>query len=204
MLPLHAGRDRHLASRQFFLISTLRQRSRHFRLGQQRAPFTVEALESAAGNTGNTDNYLAPPNHFQPTVRPMNETGNLQRKGRKGRNPPTTIRRPRFINDIGHFAAPCTALSAPVRRTVAWRKPADTPCTNFSSGNCPQFCCLTHGVQSTSKPVAEIAENAEIAGGPGRPFSHRPPSPSIPTGVLGLEHGKIEGTGRRCGQERQW
>jgi hypothetical protein len=30
--------DRHLASRQFFLISTLRQRSRHFRLGQQRAP----------------------------------------------------------------------------------------------------------------------------------------------------------------------
>ena len=87
MLPLHAGRDRHLASRQFFLISTLRQRSRHFRLGQQRAPFTVEALESAAGNTGNTDNYLAPPNHFQPTVRPMNETGNLQRKGRKGRKP---------------------------------------------------------------------------------------------------------------------
>ena len=58
-----------------------------FSLGSTAGPFTVEALESAAGNTGNTDNYLAPPNHFQPTVRPMNETGNLQRKGRKGRKP---------------------------------------------------------------------------------------------------------------------
>src|SRR5882762_1634653 len=43
-------------------------------------------------------------------------------------------------------------------------------------------------VTSASKPSAENAENAEIP----------------PMCVLGLEHGKIEGAGRRRGPERQW
>ena len=106
-------------------ISTLRQRPRHFRLGQQRAPFTVEALESAAGNTGNTDNYLAPPNHF-PACGASHRCQEISGgKGAKGGNP---------------SPASCSALSAPVRRTVAWRKPADTPRTTFHRETVRNFC----------------------------------------------------------------
>jgi hypothetical protein len=82
------AQDRHLARRQSFLgcmrlhldASTAAEA---FSLGSTTGPFTVEALESAGGNTGNADNYLAPPNHFQPAVHPWMETGNLRRKGRK-------------------------------------------------------------------------------------------------------------------------
>src|SRR6266851_5067861 len=150
------AQDRHLARRQSFLgcmrlhldASTATEA---FSLGSTTGPFTVEALESAGGNTGNADNYLAPPNHFQPAVHPWMETGSPAERAQRAETP-GTICRPRFINDIGHFAASCTALSAPVRRTVAWRKSADTPCTNFSSRNCPQFCCLTFGGHSNTPP----------------------------------------------------
>src|SRR5258708_26464219 len=148
-----------------------------FSLGSTAGPFTVEALESAAGNTGNTDNYLAPPNHFQPTVRPMNETGNLQRKGRKGRKPleQFAVRDSSTISDTSLPLAPRCRRRFGAQWLGANRQ--ILPAQTFHRETVRSFAVSPTGrtPNSTSEPVAEIAEIPGAAR-----HTLFPPSPLLP------------------------
>jgi hypothetical protein len=165
--------DRHLASRQFFLISTLRQRSRHFRLGQQRAPLQSRLSNRPPEIPEIPIIILRRPITFQPGV-PWMRQEIAGGKGAKGGNPLEQS----AVRDSSTISNTSPPLAARCRRRFGaqWlganRRilPAQLFIGNLST------VLLSHPKGALhSKPVAEIAENAEIAGGAGRPFSHRPP-----------------------------
>jgi hypothetical protein len=154
-------------------ISTLRQRPRHFRLVQQRAPLRSRLSNRPAEIPEMPIIILRRP--ITSSLRCIHGWRQEISGGKGGNpwnNPPSEIhQRYRTLRCFLQRAVGAGSAHGGLAQTGGYSL------HNFSSRNCPQFCCLTQGVHSTlhSKPVAEIAENAEIAGGAGKAFF--PPSP---------------------------
>src|ERR1700722_11873936 len=91
---------------------------------------------------------MAPENSIHRLPHSLDEPTNKRRKGRKPPAPSGALESPTLS----------IARDAHRGRRFAPLGVVETPCPNFGSRTCPQFCCLTHGMQSKPSLACHLRE----------------------------------------------